>query len=78
MAEGLYSISITETVPTYGYGARYFTMADGNMVLETFKQYSQPEMCCVLQCLMSNPADLHPLHLLDPLPSLTLLLVRFG
>jgi len=65
VAEGLYSISITETVPGYGYGARYYTVAEGNMVLETFKAYSQPEIGCVLQCLMSNPADLHPLHLAE-------------
>ena len=61
----MYSVSINETVPGYGYDARYFTVADGNMTLETFKQYSQPEICCVLQCLMSNPADLHPLHVAE-------------
>ena len=59
VAAGLFSISISETLPDYGYGAQYLT-ADGQMVLETFKRYSQPEICCVLQCLMSNPADLHP------------------
>jgi len=65
VAEGLYSISITETVPEYGYGARYFAVKDGNMRLETFKRYSQPEIRCVLQSLMNNPADLHPLHVAE-------------
>ena len=65
VAEGSYSVSITETVPTYGYGARYFTLKDGNLVLDTFKAYSQPEICSVLQCLMSNPADLHPLYIAE-------------
>ena len=65
VAEGFYSISITETVPVYGYGARYFAVKDGNMTLETFKRYSQPEIRCVLQCLMNNPADLHPLHVAE-------------
>ena len=65
VAEGLYSISLTETVPAYGYGARYLTVAEGDMILETFKGYSQPDICCVLQCLMSNPADLHPLFIAE-------------
>jgi len=65
VAEGLYSISLTETIPSYGYGARYLTMAEGDMVLETFKSYSQPDIKCVLQCLMSNPGDLHPLYLAE-------------
>ena len=65
VAEGMYSLSITEIIPDYGHGVRYLQVADGNMILETFKSYSQPEICCVLQCLMSNPADLHPLHLAE-------------
>ena len=35
------------------------------MMLDVFSPYSQPEVCCVLQCLMSNTADLHPLHLAE-------------
>ena len=31
VAEGLYSISITETIPGYGYGARYLTVSDGDI-----------------------------------------------
>ena len=65
VAEGQFSISIDEHVPGYAYAAKYFNGNDGDLTLNTFKAYSQPEVCCILQCLMSNPADLHPLHLAE-------------
>ena len=65
VAEGQFSISIDEHVPGYAYAAKYYSTKAGDLVLNTFKSYSQPEVCCVLQCLMSNPADLHPLHLAE-------------
>lgn len=62
--EGKYCISCSESVPGYGYNAR-FANANGDIVSETFKNYSQPEIACVLQCLMSNPEDLHPLSIAE-------------
>merc|ERR1711990_1160064 len=50
VAQGLYSISITEAIPDYGYSARY-TTEQGKLVAEIFKGYSKPEVHCVLQCL---------------------------
>ena len=64
VAQGLFSISITEAIPGYGYSARY-TNEQGQIVAEIFKGYSKPEICCLLECLCSNPADLHPLFLAE-------------
>ena len=64
VAQGLYSISLTEAIPCYGYSARY-TTEQGKIVAEVFKSYSKPEICCVLQCLSSNPADLHPVFIAE-------------
>ena len=64
VAEGQFSISIEFHVPRRYFAARFFNT--GNVLtMDLFKKYSQPEVCCVLQCLMTNPADLHPLHLAD-------------
>jgi len=60
VSQGLYSISITEAIPNYGYAARYVNKT-GVIVEDVFKSYSRPDMAQVLQILMSNPADLHPL-----------------
>jgi hypothetical protein len=59
VAQGLYSISLTEVIPAYGYAARY-TDKKGVIVQDMFQSYSKPDMVQVLQCLMSNPGDLHP------------------
>jgi len=59
VAKGLYSISVTQIIPNYGYAARY-VKEDGVIVQDIFKAYSKPDVRQVLQCLMSNPADLHP------------------
>ena len=64
VAQGLFSISITEAIPGYGYSARY-TNEQGKIVAEIFKGYSKPEIRCLLQCLSSNPVDLHPLFLAE-------------
>ena len=64
VAQGLYSISTTEAIPGYGYSARY-TTDQGKIVAEIFKGYSKPEIRCLLQCLSSNIADLHPLFLAE-------------
>ena len=64
VAQGLYSISLAEAIPDYGYSARY-TTEQGKLVAEIFKGYSKPEVRCVLQCLSSNIADLHPLFLAE-------------
>ena len=62
--EGKYCIGYTESIPGYGYNAR-FSNEDGDIISDTFKSYSQPEIACVLQCLMSNPADLHPIFIAE-------------
>ena len=66
VAEGSYSLSLSETIPDYAYGARY-TTKQGRIVQEIYKGYSKPELSCVLQCLMTNHsetcADLHPLFI---------------
>ena len=64
VAKGHYSISWSEAIPGYGYCARYAT-EDGEIIRDIFKSYSEPEVCCVLQCLMSNVADLHPLFIAE-------------
>ena len=64
VAQGHYSISWSEAIPGYGYCARYAT-EDGEIIRDIFKSYSQPEICCVLQCLMNNVADLHPLFIAE-------------
>ena len=48
VSQSLYNLSITETVPDYGYGARYTTHS-GDIVQEVFKSYSKPEVGNVLQ-----------------------------
>ena len=62
--KGRYSISWKESIPGYGYSARYGS-EDGNIICDTFKSYSQPEITCVLQCLMSNHVDLHPIFIAE-------------
>ena len=64
VAQGSYSLSITEVIPSYGYGARYTTEKEA-IVQEVYKAYSKPEICCILQCFLTNPADLHPLFLAE-------------
>ena len=64
VAQGLYSISLTEAIPDYGHAAR-FTTEKGKIRNEVFKSYSKPEISCFLQCFSSNPADLHPLFLAE-------------
>jgi len=60
VARGRYSISVTQVIPNHSHAARY---VDGNgvVVQDVFKSYSKPDLRQVLQCLMTNPADLHPL-----------------
>ena len=62
--QGHYSISWTESIPGYGYCARYAN-DNGKIIKDVFKSYSKPEIECVLQCLMSNPADLHPIFIAE-------------
>ena len=66
VAEGSYSLSLSETIPGYAYGARY-TNKQGGIVQEIYKDYSKPEISCVLQCLKTNHsktcADLHPIFI---------------
>merc|ERR1719186_350969 len=59
VANGLYSISTNQLIPNYGYAARYVNEY-GVIVQDVFKTYSKPDVRQVLQCLMSNPVDLHP------------------
>ena len=37
----------------------------GKIQNEVFRSNSKPEISCLLQCLSSNPADLHPLFLAE-------------
>ena len=64
VARGLYNISLTETIPDYAYAA-CFSTDQGKIQSEVFRSYSKPEISCLLQCLSSNPADLHPLFLAE-------------
>ena len=59
VAFGQYSISLDQAIPDYGYAARYVD-EHGVIVQDIFKAYCKPEIKQVLQCLMTNPADLHP------------------
>lgn len=61
---GLFSLSLTQVLSPEYYAARY-AKEDGVIVQDIFMGYSKPYMRQLLQCLMSNPADLHPLSVAE-------------
>lgn len=57
---GQFSLSLTPVFSRKFYTARYAN-EDGVIIQDVFFAYSQPYIKQALQCLMCNPADLHPL-----------------